>query len=64
MHDTFDNIRNACDLGFLKRYNGMVHFRMAYEQLRVGCSPINFWLHNSLLLSNSVRMAAEKRGKG
>tara|TARA_S200000501_G_C20221574_1_gene481783 strand:- start:300 stop:494 length:195 start_codon:yes stop_codon:yes gene_type:complete len=63
MYDTPNNIRNACDLGFLKRLNGLAHFRMAYEQLRVGCSPLNLWLHNSFLFSNSPRLAAEKTGK-
>ena len=63
MYDTSYNICNACDLGFLKRLNGVAHFRMAYEQLRVGCSSLNCWLYNSLLLSNSPRMAAEKRGE-
>jgi len=64
MYDTSDNICDASHLGFLIRLNGVAHFRMAYEQLRMGCSPLNFWLHNSFLLSNSFRMAAEKRGKG
>ena len=64
MYDTADNIRDASHLGFLIRLNGVAHFRMAYEQLRMGCSPLNFWLHNSFFLSNPPRMATEKRGKG
>ena len=63
MYVAFNNIRYACDLGFLKRLNGVVYFRMAYGQLRVGRSPLNCWLYNSLLLSNSPRMAAEKKGE-
>ena len=63
MHNSSDNIHNACDLGFLIKSDGMAHLRMAYEQFRMGCCYTNFWLHNSFLLSNSFRMAAEQRSK-
>ncbi|MFL2983845.1 MAG: hypothetical protein ACJZ12_05575 [Candidatus Neomarinimicrobiota bacterium] len=63
MYSIIVGIRNACNVGFVKNPDGMVHSRMAYEQFRMGSRPLGIRLRNSIFFSNFAGMATKKRCK-